>query len=391
MPWNVRDAVEQRIRFLSDYDSGEYTVAELCRRYEISRQTAYNLLRRRAEEGANAVEERSRAPHRHPNQTPQWMEQIIVELRQERPRWGPKKLLGYLQRKSKPRIWPAPSTIGELLRREGLTIPRRKRRRTPPYTQPFLGAAEPNLVWCMDFKGYFRTGDGERIDPFTLSDAYSRYLLRCQAVDRTDTQQVRSILEAAFREYGMPEAIRSDNGPPFASRALAGLSPLAVYLIKLGIVPERIAPGHPEQNGRHERMHRTLKAETASPPAATRRGQQKAFDHFRREYNQERPHEALGQQTPESCYCVSPRAYPARLPEPEYSNWMKVRRVQLRGQFKWKDQHVFLTNSLAGEMVGLEQIDDRYFKVYFATSPIALFDSHRLRTQPLVDSGPDPS
>lgn len=383
MPWNVRDAVEQRIRFLSDYDSGEYTVAELSRRYEISRQTAYNLLRRREEEGAAAVEARSRAPHRHPNQTPPWMEQIIVELRRERPRWGPKKLLGYLQRKSSHQVWPAESTLGELLRREGLTVPRRKRKRTPPYTQPFVAAREPNLVWCMDFKGHFHTQNGERIDPFTLTDACSRYLLRCQAVERTDTEQVRSILEAAFREYGMPQAIRSDNGPPFATRALAGLSPLAVYLIKLGIVPERIQPGHPEQNGRHERMHRTLKAETASPPAPTRRAQQRAFDRFRLEYNQERPHEALDQQTPESCYSVSLRVYPARLLEPEYSSWMKVRRVQIRGQFKWKDQHVFLTNSLAGELVGLEQIDDRYFKVYFATVPIALFDSHRLRTQSL--------
>ncbi len=385
MPWNVRDVVEQRTRFLKDYDSGQYNVAELSRMYEISRQTAYNLLERREQDGdAEGVQDRSRAPQRHPNQTPAWQEQAILELRRRHPRWGPRKLLGRLQQEQVDIGWPVASTIGELLRREGLTIPPRKRRRTPPYTEPFVAAQEANLLWCMDFKGYFRTGDGERIDPFTLSDAHSRYLLRCQAVERTNTEQVRSILEAAFREYGLPHAIRSDNGAPFATRAVAGLSRLSVYLIKLGIVVERIQPGHPEQNGRLERLHRTLKAETASPPAATRRAQQRAFDRFRREYNQERPHEALGQSTPESCYSVSPRAYPARVPEPEYDRFMKVRRVQVRGQFKWKDQHVFLTESLAGEAVGFEQIDDRYFTIYFCSLPIALFDSHQLRTQPLT-------
>ncbi len=385
MPWNVRDVVEQRTRFLKDYDSGQYNVAELSRMYEISRQTAYNLLERREQDGdAEGVQDRSRAPQRHPNQTPAWQEQAILELRRRHPRWGPRKLLGRLQQEQVDIGWPVASTIGELLRREGLTIPPRKRRRTPPYTEPFVAAQEPNLLWCMDFKGYFRTGDGERIDPFTLSDAHSRYLLRCQAVERTNTEQVRSILEAAFREYGLPHAIRSDNGAPFATRAVAGLSRLSVYLIKLGIVVERIQPGHPEQNGRLERLHRTLKAETASPPAATRRAQQRAFDRFRREYNQERPHEALGQSTPESCYSVSPRAYPARVPEPDYDRFMRVRRVQVRGQFKWKDQHVFLTESLAGEAVGFEQIDDRYFTIYFCSLPIALFDSHQLRTQPLT-------
>lgn len=267
MPWNVRNVMDQRMRFLRDYDNGEYTVAALSRMYEISRQTAYNLLDRRDEEGEAGLLDRSRAPYRHPNQTPHWIEQLIVKARRKHPTWGPRKLLGRLQKQYKEIDWPVASTIGELLRREGLTVPRRKRRLTPPYTQPFLAAQEPNLVWCMDFKGHFHTRNGERIDPFTVSDAYSRYLLRCQAVDRSNTEQVRAILEAAFREYGMPLAIRSDNGPPFASRAVAGLSRLSVYLMKLGIVPERIQPGHPEQNGRHERMHRTLKAETASLPA----------------------------------------------------------------------------------------------------------------------------
>jgi hypothetical protein len=243
----------------------------------------------------------------------------------------------------------------------------------------------------MDFKGWFRTRDGERIDPFTLSDAYSRYLLRCQAVDKSNTEQVRGILAASFREYGMPLAIRSDNGAPFASRAVAGLSRLAVYLMKLGIVPERIQAGHPEQNGRHERMHRTLHAETAHPAAGNRRAQQKVFDGFREQYNQERPHEALQQRTPASCYSPSPRAYPARVPQPEYGTGVLVRRVQKHGEFKWKDQPVFLTQSLADEAIALEAIDDRYYRIYFARFSIAQFDSHQRRVEALAKSREQPA
>jgi len=211
------------------------------------------------------------------------------------------KLKRILERDEPGRNWPVASTIGALLKREGLVVARKKRLHTAPYTQPLAHAQECNRVWCADFKGWFRTGDGERIDPLTISDAYSRYLLRCQAVEKTDTERVQAIFEAAFREYGMPEAIRTDNGPPFASHAVAGLSRLAVWWIKLGIVPERIAAGHPEQNGRHERMHRTLKQEAAQPPAANRRQQQQELHRFRQEYNQVRPHEALGMQNASRC------------------------------------------------------------------------------------------
>ena len=262
--------------------------------------------------------ELNRAPRRHPNQTAAGMEEAVLELRQAHMRWGPRKLKRILERDQPGRSWPAASTIGELVRREGLVVARKKRRRTAPYTEPLAHAEGPNRVWCADFKGWFRTGDGERIDPLTISDAHSRYLLRCQAVEKTDTARARGIFEAAFREYGLPAAIRTDNGAPFASHAVAGLSRLAVWWMKLGIVPERIAAGHPEQNGRHERMHRTLKQETAEPPAANRRAQQRAFDRFRQEYNEQRPHEALAMQTPAAIYAPSPRSYPARVPEPEY-------------------------------------------------------------------------
>jgi hypothetical protein len=243
-------------------------------------------------------------------------------------------------------------------------------------------------VWCADFKGWFRTTDGERIDPLTISDAYSRYLLRCQAVEKTNTERVQAIFEAAFREYGLPEAIRTDNGPPFASHAVAGLSRLAVWWIKLGIVPERIAAGHPEQNGRHERMHRTLKQEAAQPPAADRRKQQQAQEHFRREYNEVRPHEALGMQTPAAVYRPSARNYPSRVPEPEYPATMLVRSVRGQGIFRWKKHDVFLTEVLWGENVGLCPEDDRWFTIYFAQYPLARFDSQKLCVTPLPKTQP---
>jgi transposase InsO family protein len=289
-------------------------------------------------------------------------------------RWGPRKLKQILERDETGRAWPAASTIGSLLKREGLVVGRRKRMRTPPYSQPLAHADEVNRVWCGDFKGWFRTQDGDRIDPLTISDAHSRYLLRCQAVEKTNTARVQGICEAVFREYGMAEAIRTDNGAPFASRALAGLSRLAVWWMKLGIVPERIQAGHPEQNGRHERMHRTLKLEVGEP-AAHRREQQRGLDRFRQEYNQVRPHEALGMQTPAAIYHPSARRFPARLPEVEYPESMVVRTIQSKGHFSWKKHFVFVSEVLWGEKVGLLPVDNDLFTVYFAQFPIARFDN----------------
>ncbi|MBZ5631031.1 MAG: IS481 family transposase [Acidobacteriia bacterium] len=378
MPWKASSVVEERTRFVIEYEQGLHTMAELCRIYGVSRQTGHAWWKRYCEVGLDGLRDLDRAPRRHPNQTPATREAAVLQLRQAHMRWGPRKLKAVLERDG--RRWPAASTIGAMVARAGLVIPQRLRRRVQPYTQPFAAATAPNRVWCADFKGWFRTQDGERIDPLTLSDAHSRYLLRCQAVDKTDTARTQAIFEAAFREYGLPEAIRSDNGAPFASRAIASLSRLSVGWMKLGIVPERIRAGHPEQNGRHERMHRTLKQETVSPPAADRRAQQRAFDRFRREFNEQRPHEALGMQTPASVYVPSPRRYPDRVPEPDYPSDMQVRRVQHRGEFSWKHQDVFLSETLIGERIGLEPVDERYWCVYFAEFPIACFDSRELMT-----------
>src|SRR5229473_2566350 len=212
MPWKASSVMEEKLRFVFEYELGERSMTELCQRYEIARETGYVWLRRY-----------SRAAHRHSNQTPEDLEQMVLELRQAHMRWGPRKLKRVLERDEPGRAWPAVSTIGALLKREGLVVARKKRWRTAPYTEPLAHADEANRVWCADFKGWFRTADGERIDPLTISDAHSRYLLRCQALEKTDTARVQALFEAAFREYGMPAAIRTDNGAPFATRALAGL------------------------------------------------------------------------------------------------------------------------------------------------------------------------
>jgi transposase InsO family protein len=376
--------MEEKIRFVFEYERDEWTMSELCQRFNIARETGYVWLRRYREHGLPGLVELDRDPRRHANQTAVEVERAVLDLRQAHMRWGPRKLKHVLERDQPTRPWPAASTIGDLLKREGLVVARKKRRKTAPYSEPLAHADGPNRVWCADFKGWFRTGDGERIDPLTISDAHSRYLLRCQAVAKTNTERTRAIFEAAFREYGLPAAIRTDNGAPFASSALAGLSRLAVWWMKLGIVPERIAAGHPEQNGRHERMHRTLKQETAQPAAANRRAQQRAFDRFRQEYNEQRPHEALEMKTPAAVYTPSAREYPARLPEPEYPDSMLVRSVRHQGQMRWKKQDVFLTEVLWGERVGLLPVDERWFTIYFAQFPIARFDSRTLRVLPLL-------
>jgi transposase InsO family protein len=381
--------MEEKLRFILEYEQRERTMTELCQRYQIARETGYVWVRRYREIGLEGLLEQSRARQRHENQTAEDIERMVLELRQAHMRWGPRKLKRVLEDNEPGRVWPAASTIGAVLKRAGLVIGRRKRHKTPAYSEPLAHADGPNRLWCADFKGWFRTRDGERIDPLTISDAHSRYLLRCQGVKKMDTARVQGIFEAAFREHGMPVAIRTDNGAPFASRAVAGLSRLAVWWMKLGIVPERIEAGHPEQNGRHERMHRTLKQEVTQPAAANRREQQRVMDRFRQEYNQVRPHEALGMQTPAAIYEPSPREFPARVPDPEYPETMLVRSVKHQGQFRWKKHDVFLSEVLWSERIGLLPEDDRWFTIYFAQFPIGRFDSKQLRVMPLPKAGVD--
>ena len=373
--------MDEKLRFVFEYERDEETMAELCARFGICRDTGYVWLRRYRQYGVGGLVELNRASHSHPNQTAAKIEAAVLELRQAHMRWGPRKLRRILERDQPGRQWPATSTIGEIIKRAGLVIPRKKRRRTAPYTHPLAHANESNRVWCADFKGWFKAGDGARVDPLTITDAWSRYLLRCQGVEKTDTERVRAIFEAAFREHGLPEAIRTDNGAPFASSAVGGLSRLAVWWIKLGIVPERIQAGHPEQNGRHERMHRSLKQEVRR--AEDWRAQQRELDRFRQDYNQVRPHEALGMQTPAAVYEPSVRSYPARIPEVEYPDTMLVRTVKSHGHFRWKKHDVFLSEVLWGERIGLLTDDEEIFTVYFAHLPLALFHARTATLYPL--------
>ncbi len=388
MPWKETHVMDERMKFIADYLEGEWNMSDLCRAYGISRPSGYELVARYKGEGPQGLQDRSRARHRHPNQTAAEIAEKVIELRKAHPRWGPRKLRGRLARKEPGVIWPAPSTIGELLKRQGLVSARRQVRRTPRV--PINRRAQlqgPNDIWCADFKGWFRTGDGRRCEPLTITDEFSRFLLTCHAVERPDGEHTYPLFERAFCEYGLPLAIRTDNGSPFASRGVGGLSRLAVWWIKLGIRPERIDPGKPQQNGRHERMHRTLKQEIASPPCSSWQAQQRALEDFRQQYNFERPHQALDNTTPSDHYSSSTRSYPNRHVI-EYPSHYVVRRVRSNGEIRMRGQLHFLGEALSGELVGLERADDRYWHIHFGPIPLATFDhfSRSLRRQPPIST-----
>lgn len=389
MPWKATCAMDERGLFIADFLREEDSIAELCRRYEISRTTGYKWIERYGHEGLAGLCDRSHAPHECPHRMSEAVAQAVVEVRTSHPSWGPRKVRAWLLDRRPGTCWPSASTIGELFNERGLTI-RRKRRRCVPASVPFHNCIAPNDVWSVDFKGWFRTADGRRCDPLTLSDAHSRYLLRCQAVERPNGVFVWPVFDAAFREFGLPKAMRSDNGAPFASTAAGGLSALSVRLIKAGIVPERIEPGKPQQNGRHERFHLTLKRETASPPAANRRAQQRRFDAFRAVYNEERPHEALKQTPPVRHYAASSRRYSGRLREPDYPDSYLVRRVRSNGEIKWRGELIFVSEVLVGEPVACEESDAGTWCLRYGPIELGYID-HRgrlVRSRRLRGAGP---
>jgi len=384
VPWKENSVLEQRVAFIRacQANGGDF-MTDLCDRFEISRKTGYKWLARYHDaDGIDGLRDQSRAPQTHPNAVSPEIEDAVVAMKLAHIKWGAKKVKACLRRADPQMDWPAASTMETILKRNGLVVPRPPTRRTPPYTQPFAGCLAPNDVWCADFKGWFRTLDGRRCDPFTLTDAYSRFLLRCQIVPRPNRRWVQAICDAAFREYGLPRAIRTDNGPPFAARAVGGLSLLAIHWIKLGIIPERIRPGRPQQNARHERMHRTLNGESASPPQDNRRKQQTALGHFRQEFNYERPHEALDQNTPASLYERSPRPYPRRLPPIVYPDGFVVQRVRKSGQLSWHGHDLFLSKRLAGELVGLQQQEDDTWIIHFGPLPLVIWNPRTGRIKP---------
>ena len=364
MPWNETQPMSERHRFLALHAEHLFTMTELCERFGISRKTDYKWLARYQVEGVSGLAERSRTPQTCPHRMAQGVEAALLKAREAHPSWGPKKLRAYLAGRQPDLALPAPSPIGELLKRHGLTEPRRLRRKAAPGSGAPLAAAHPNAVWCADFKGEFRTRDGQWCYPLTVTDAYSRYLLACHALPSTQHLGAHAVFTRLFAEYGLPQAIRTDNGVPFATQALGGLSQLSVWWLKLGITHQRIAPGKPQENGRHERMHRTLKAETTRPPGLDRQEQQARFAAFRAEFNTERPHEALGQQPPALHYQVSVRACPVRVLPPAYPGHWLSRRVGPSGCFRFQSRQVFVSEVLAGEEIGLEEVEEELWSVY---------------------------
>jgi putative transposase len=374
MPWKETCAMDQKVQMIGDYLSQNYTITQLSELYGVSRNTVYKWLKRYQKGGNEGLSERSKAPQQHSNATSLDTAREIVSLKLKHKSWGPKKIVYWLKQHYPDRSWPATSTAGNILKRAALVKPRKKRVRTPPYTEPFQECLGPNMVWSADYKGQFKTGDGQICYPLTVSDNYSRYLLGCKVLSHPNYAESQPVFEAIFKQYGLPAAIRTDNGAPFASTGLGGLSRLSVWFIKLGIKPERIKAGHPEENGRHERMHRSLKEATIKPPQKNHRTQQKTFDVFRPEFNNERPHEALGMDTPASRYRLSLRSYPARLPEITYPGNYMVRRVRHSGEIKWKGEKVYVSQALSGKPVALKPIAEHQWQLYFSPYILGILD-----------------
>lgn len=369
----------ERVKLITEYLSGDYTITDLSKRYDVSRRVIYQWIARYKESGWQGLEERSRAPHRQAGAIERWVEESILELKRQWPDWGAPKLRWKLQQRLGSERCPAESTVGAVLKRHGLVKARRVRPKAVSGCEPLKHCTEANRVWCVDFKGWWRAKDGERCEPLTVSDAWSRYLLRCVAMrGGTGAEYVKPHFELLFREYGLPEAIRSDNGAPFASTGLGGLSILSVWWVRLGIRLERIQPGCPQENGRHERIHLSLEKSSARVPRANLSQQQKALEKFRREYNEQRPHEALGLRTPAELYQPSTRIYDGRLPkEREYPDDWQIRQVRGAGQMKWRGKDIMVNTALAAQRVGLEPRGDGIWAVWFEHLELGLFDERK--------------
>jgi len=375
MPWDERTHMDQRVRFIGALESCGFSMTQLCAAFGISRKTGYKWAARFVAEGAGGLADRSRAPRHSPHRTDEACEAVLVRERLRRPGWGARKLLHRLRRRHPSLAWPADSTGAAILKRHGLVTERRRRRMPGADFQPVAEARSANQLWTADFKGEFRTGDRQLCYPLTVADRFSRYVLDCRGRGAPSFEQTWPVFQRVFGEYGLPEAILTDGGAPFSSpRSPRRLSRLSVEWIKLGIRPVLIEPGKPQQNGSHERMHRELKRETARPPAATRHAQQRVFDRFRLEYNEERPHEGIGMRTPAELYEPSARSLPSRVEEMSYPGHYEVRKVRSKGEIKWCGDMLFVSEVLSGESVGLEETTDGFWSLYFGPVLLGRYD-----------------
>jgi putative transposase len=363
MPWRETSVMDERMRFVQDAHRPGWTVAELCRRYDVSRKTGYKWLKAYGEHGVEGLRDGSHRPHTCPHAIAPAMVALILETKQSY-RWGARKVRGVLHTRGVKDL-PSRATIHRILERHGRVQPRRASRRRSHPGKPDTPLAAPNDMWSTDFKGQFRMGDGQYCYPLTVQDGASRFMFAVTGMLEATTANCLPVFAALFRRYGVPERIRSDNGQPFASNALGRLSTLSVWWVRLGIMPELIEPAHPQQNGKHERMHKTLKADTTRPPRANLRAQQRCFDAWRERYNTIRPHESLNDATPASCYEPSPRRYRAKLEPITYPGHFERRLVSRNGGIRWNNHWVNASKLLMELEIGFEAIDDALWDVYF--------------------------
>lgn len=373
MPWLETSPMHERLRFIEDHRGERYDMTELCARHGVSRKTGYKWLDRFEEEGKRGLADRSRAPHHCPHKIARDVAHLLCDARRKHMDWGPEKLMVWLAPKHPDMVWPAPSTVSDLFVRRRLVKKRRRRRphQHPGVVPPTTHA--PNDLWTADFKGHFPTRDGIYCYPLTIADQHARFLLACKGLLSTKGLGVRRSFERTFYEYGLPRAIRTDNGVPFATTGIHGLSQLNVWWMRLGIQHQRIHPASPQENGVHERMHRTLKKKACRPRAHCA-AQQRAFNAFRAEFNDERPHESLQNRTPASCYRPSPREYTGALPPQEYPGHYLVKKITTGGTFKFQGRLLFLAQSLTHHHIGLEEVDTGIWNLYFNRVLLAKLD-----------------
>lgn len=377
MPWKMEKPMDQRVKLISYWLEEKYDITELSQRFGVSRKTIYKWLNRYIQKGISGLEEMSRAAHTHPNITDTDKINRIIDFKLKHMKWGPKKIIDCLQRSYPDENWPSPSTASDWLKKNDLVKDRKKRRHVQRYQDYFIECAEPNDVWSADYKGQFYTRDRKVCYPLTVTDNFSRYLIACDGLEGPRFFETKECFERIFREYGLPLAIRTDNGTPFAGTGIGGLSRLSIWWIKLGIIPERIDPGEPQQNGRHERMHKTLKESTVSPAIRNLCEQQKKFDYFRVEYNVERPHESIGMKRPAEIFKKSNRTFPDKIQSIEYPDDYIVRNVKRGGEIRFGNKLYFISGLLHREQIGLKEISDGLWQINFGLYKLGYIDLHK--------------
>jgi putative transposase len=382
MAWRINKVEIQREDFITACMENVQTFSDLCIEFGISRKTGYKWLERFNGEGINGLKDRSRARHTQALKTTEEQIEEILNLKIKYSKWGPKKIAAILKQIDSSKSWPSATTIGKILDEHNLIMPRKYRRRFPAKDTTLSHCQKPNDVWCIDFKGWFKTKDNVKCDPLTITDAHSRYILYCRKLGMNNSDEVWEVLEKVFHENGLPWYLRHDNGPPFATNGAGRLSRLSIKLIKAGITPEWIEPGKPYQNGRHERMHLTLKQEGIYPLKLSINEQQMKFMEFQHYFNTERPHEGLGQRTPSSVYLPSDRVWKGKLCAPEYCDGYETKRVRMSGEIGWGGKAIFIGKALKEEYVGLKENEDGNWNVYYGPVLLGIIDEENKLIQP---------